>query len=379
MHERLKNRLSGARPAAIRWLPKGGFISAGGLVLAAAIFVTARLLAVQWIVNSQSVSQAETNAVVTATLQSITNQFVAYAQVEPIAVLSVRSVEAGVVRKIEVVPGTAVQAGQRLAELGGPEVRALLNRDEAAESSAQTNLIAARKSLAIERQQLASHLVTQQTLLQTESTVAQARAAFDTARSQLRALRETVVLKAPTDGTVIAVNVADGQRVSAGETILTLQPADKLWLKGACYGTDVTAIHVGMGGEFLPADGGKPFPVKVATVFGALNPDGGESIGLLANMPKPGWLNGQFGSVTLKGPVQQLVAVPTRALILDGGCWWVLVHTNRGDQRREVTPGPTRGWQTFIKHGLGPGTEVVAENAFLEFHRGISSNYAPPD
>jgi RND family efflux transporter MFP subunit len=388
-HERLNSRFLGARSATIRWLSKAGIISARSLVLAAVILVIPKLLAVQWIVNSQSAAQTETNAVVTATLQTVTNQFVAYARVEPIAVLPVRSVQAGVVQKIGVVPGTVVLAGQKLAELSGPEVRALLATDEATENSARTNLYAARKSLAIERQQLASHLVTQQALLQSESTVAQAQSAFDTAQAQLQALQETIHLKAPTDGIVLAVNIADGQRVSAGETILTLQPADKLWLKAAYYGNDVADIHAGISGEFAPAGDGEPIPVKVATVFSALNPDGGEAVGLLADTPKPGlprqnetaagWLNGQFGTVTLKGSVRQLVAVPTRALILDGGHWWVLVHTGKGDHRQEVIPGPARGWQTFLERGLQPGVEVVAENAYLEFHRGISSNYAPPD
>jgi len=42
-------------------------------------------------------------------------------------------------------------------------------------------------------------------------------------------------------------------------------------------------------------------------------------------------------------------------------------------------PGPARGWQTFIERGLEPGAQVVVENAYLEFHRGISKNYQPPD
>ena len=77
--------------------------------------------------------------------------------------------------------------------------------------------------------------------------------------------------------------------------------------------------------------------------------------------------------------MRSLVAVPTRALILDQGQWWVLVHTANGNQPRLVTPGPARGWQTFIERGLEPGAEVVVENAYLEFHSGISKNYQPPD
>jgi RND family efflux transporter MFP subunit len=322
--------------------------------------------------------RADTNFV-TVQSQTVTNHFEAYAQVEPIAVLPVRVAQAGMVVGLEIVPGTAVQVGQKLAELGGPEIQALLAQDEAAFESARTNLMSARESLAIQRQQLASHLVTHQTILQTESAAAQAQSAFDTAQAQLQALQQTITVKTPVDGSVLAVNAADGERVSTGETILTLQAADKLWLKAAYYGTDAAAIQVGMSGQFFPADGGDPVPVKVCTVFGALTPDGGESVGLLATTPSPSWLNGESGSVTLDGTVRLLVAVPTRSLILDQGQWWVLVHSATGNRPQVVTPGPARGWQTFIERGLEPGAEVVVENAYLEFHSGISKNYQPPD
>lgn len=333
-------------------------------------------------------ARADTNFV-TVQAQTVTNQFEAYAQVEPVALLPMRAAEAGIVTGLEIVPGATVPAGQKLAELGGPEIQALLTQDDAAVSSAQTNLLGAQKSLAIEQQQFASHLATRQRVLQAEGAVAQAQAAFDTAQAQLRALQQTSALTAPADGIVLAVNAADGERVNAGETILTLQPANKLWLKAACYGADAAAIRVGMTGEFSPASGGQPTPVKVTTVFGALNPDGSESIGLLAVARSPGlprqseasagWLNGESGTVTLNGPVHSLVAVPTRALILDQGQWWVLVHTDRGNRPQAVAPGPARGWQTFIERGLEPGAEVVVENAYLEFHSSISKNYQPPD
>ena len=323
-------------------------------------------------------ARADTN-VVTAQAQTVTNQFEAYAQVEPVALLPLRAAEAGIVTGLEILPGATVQAGQKLAELGGPEIRALLAQDDAAVSSARTNLLGAQKSLAIEQQQFASRLATRQMVLQAEGAVARAQAAVDTAQAQLRALRQTSALTAPADGSVLVLNATDGERVSAGETILTLQPADRLWLKATCYGAEAAAIQVGMTGQFARAGDGKPIPVKVCAVFGALNPDGGEAVGLLAATASPGWLNGESGTVTLTGPVHSLVAVPTRALILDQGQWWVLVHTDRGNRPQAVTPGPARGWQTFIERGLAPGAEVVVENAYLEFHSNISKNYQPPD
>ena len=320
---------------------------------------------------------ADANVVVVQA-RIVTSQFEAYAQVEPIAVLPVRAAETGVITGLKIFPGDALKAGQKLAQLGGPEIAARLAQDEAAVNSARRNLTNARKSLAIQQEKLAAHLSTRQSVLQAESAAAQAQAALDTAQAQLRALRQLITVKAPIAGAVLAVNVAAGERVGAGQTLLTLQPADRLWLKAAYYGADAAAVKVGMAGQFTPAGGEEVIPVKVSAIFGSLQPDGGESVGLVA-AASSGWLNGESGTVTLNGPARSLVAVPTRALILDQGHWWVLVHTAKGNQPRLVTPGPARGWQTFIERGLEPGAEVVVEHAYLEFHRRISQDYQPPD
>ncbi|NNN04557.1 MAG: hypothetical protein HKL90_01515 [Elusimicrobia bacterium] len=155
--------------------------------------------------------------------------------------------------------------------------------------------------------------------------------------------------------------------------------SDRLWLKAAFYGADVNAIRAGMSGTFVPASSGRTVPVKVCAKFGLLRADGGESVALLAASPRPDWANGMFGTVTLIGPVETLVSVPTRALILDGGRWWVLARTPAGDVPQEVELGPTRGWQTFIERGLKPGTRIVVADAYLRFHRNVAQSYQAPN
>lgn len=322
--------------------------------------------------------RADTNFV-TVQAQSLTNQFVAYAQVEPVAVLPVRAATAGVIGGLNLLPGTAVRAGAELAHLQGPEIDAMLSQARAAMTSARARLDAAEKLLNVQRQQLAAHLGTHQAVYQAESALAEAHSALDAAQAQLQADRRMTNVTASVDGTVLAVNAADGERLAAGQTVLTLQPAEGLWLKAEFYGADAGAIRVGMTGEFTVAGGGKSVGVRVRRVFAAQSSDGGRSAGLIATNSTPGWFNGESGRVTLNGPVHSLPAVPTRALILDRGKWWVLLHTDQGNHAQTVVPGPTRGWQTFIEHGLQPGAQVVVENAYLEFHESIAQHYQPPD
>ncbi len=155
--------------------------------------------------------------------------------------------------------------------------------------------------------------------------------------------------------------------------------SEGLWLKAAFYGADLKELRPGLKGNFAPAGSGRSVPVKVCAKFSLLRADGGESVAMIAAPAKPDWQNGMFGTVTLSGPPRDLPKVPTRALVLDRGRWWVLVRTASGDVPQEVRPGPARGWDTFIESGLEPGTRVVVANAYLEYHRRVAQAYQPPD
>ena len=188
-----------------------------------------------------------------------------------------------------------------------------------------------------------------------------------------------MTLSAPVDATVLMASAAAGQPVGAAQPILTLQTPYRLWLRAVYYGFDLSSIRAGMRGTFSPANGSESVPVRVCAVFGLLEAGGGASITMLPATPSATWIDGEFGTVTLDLPPRVLVAVPTRSLILDQGKWWVMVHTLKGDQPQAVVPGPSRGWETFLEHGLAPGTQVLVDNAYLVFHQDISQRYQPPD
>lgn len=328
----------------------------------------ARLAASSIVLFGLAVPGTQTAAAAVGTVKAVTDRFTpeyrAYAQVQPRTLVTVRAAATGVIAALSVLPGERVHPGAVLARLTGPDYDAALAAARARQLAAQSNLKVVRDNYP----QFSS-----------VQDIVNATAAFQQSHATLSRLQAAGRVLAPLGGVVLTVAAANGERVTAGQTIITLQPNRQLWLRAAYYGTDAAAIRVGMRGEYSPADGARPIPVKVATVFGMLNPDGGESIGLLATLPTPEWLNGEFGTLLLKGPVRQLPVVPTSALILDKGRWWVLIHTDHGSQPQRVTPGPTRGWLTFIERGLKPGEDVTVENAYLKFHRAIAKHYTPPD
>lgn len=319
--------------------------------------------------------------VATVYARSVARTLSAYAQVEPTAIVRVRAVDPGTLNGPRVVPGSVVTAGEVLARIGGPRMRTLLIAREQSLHSALAREEAARRALEIVRGQFAAQLATRQGIDAAQSELAAARAAAQTANARLREVQDLQTVRAPTAGTVIAVQAANGEQTAAGETLLTLQPAGKLWVRATYYGTDAALLRVGTTGRFQPSGDGAAIPVKVEAVASSVAPDGGRSVGLVAtaSVSPAWWVNGQWGTVTLEGPSRQMVAVPTSALILDRGRWWVLVHTPQGDKPQEVVPGPAQGWQTSIASGLQPGQQVVVTDAFLQYHRGIARSYTPPD
>lgn len=353
---------------------KGGppLVFLSGVISAAVVFFFAVAVAT-------AIGQTSDADVVTVQSRAQTSQLVAYGQVAPVSIVPVSAAETGVVTGLQVRPGTHVHTGQSLAHLSGPVIDSLVVQSEADVRSAQSQLDAAKKSLAIAQQQLPSHLTTRQAVQQAKSAEAQAQSGLVNAQSRFNTVRQLMTVSSPADGIVLQLNSANGALVSTGQPILTIQPATGLWLLASYYGANLTAIRLGMTGKFVPADGGQPVKIRVASIPGTVAAGGGESIAMEPLRANSSWLNGESGTVSLDLPARQMVAVPTRALILNQGKWWVMVHTASGDRAQEVVPGPTEGWDTFIVSGLAPGAKVVVSNAYLLFHANSAEQYQIPD
>ncbi len=303
----------------------------------------------------------------------------ASARVEPITILRLRAAQAGMISGLKVLPGDNVRAGDVLARLRGPAVESLLVQRRNEVAGAVAAMSAARETLAGERRKLAEQLSTRREVSHAEAALAESQALLDSARSRLASTLAALVLQAPISATVLSIGAAEGEMVQPGQTIMTLQQSGALWFKARYYGSDATAVRVGMRGRFLPASGAPAVAVKVRTIVGLLQNDGSLEVGLIATAPRPVLRSGETGTVVLEGAARTMAAVPTRARILDKGRWWVLVRTGGGNRPREVTLGPSRGDMTLIERGLEAGAEVVVENAYLEFHREFSKRYQPPD
>ncbi|HQT64560.1 MAG: hypothetical protein B7Z75_05705 [Acidocella sp. 20-57-95] len=313
---------------------------------------------------------------VTATAVSEAPQISGFASAQPNSLITISPSQAGIITRVDIVPGQSVAAGQVIAILGGPQIDAATTQAEAALTSARAAQHAAQISLTTEEQKLQQHLSTQQLVSQAEAALISAREQTTTDTENFAALQKSITLRSSLAGVVQTVAVSEGSVVATGQTVATILPRSGSWLKAVFYNASITGIAAGTTGLFTPSTGGPSVPVILRGAFGVAQADGGVPVALVPAAPLA---PGAFGTVTLNLPVRRVTLVPTEALIMDKGLWWVMLHTAQGDKPVQVVPGPAQGYNTVIKTGVKPGDEVIVVNAYLLYHRGIAALYQPPD
>ncbi|MDE3208463.1 MAG: efflux RND transporter periplasmic adaptor subunit [Pseudomonadota bacterium] len=302
----------------------------------------------------------------------------AYAEVEPVGELSMRVHADGVISHLKVLPGDEVKKGEVLARLSGPQIHALRIQALAQVDEARSSLRLALHQLRIQAALYGEQVATVLDIHQAKAQVRLARARLSEVLAHYAEVRAATLVRAPVNATVETVGVTNGSPVVSGETLLKLQPADRLWLVATVYGPTVHVIRSGVSAIFHSADTGRLVPVTVRGMFPRERADGGVRVGLLPGT-SPGWVDGEKGVVRFFLAPKTWPAVPTQALVLDRGHWWVLVLGKKGMHPVMIKPGPAVNNLTLVRKGLKIGDKVVVQGAYLYFHKALRSAYQPPD
>jgi RND family efflux transporter MFP subunit len=181
-----------------------------------------------------------------------------------------------------------------------------------------------------------------------------------------------LALTAPINGQVIDWQVHPGQRLRAGDRMMSIADPQTVWLKVNVYENDFRelgipiGVHVHSGGR----DGGWTIPtedLKVLTSGGALDPVT-RTIPVLIEVSNPA------GRLTIyeKTPVELIAsdgakatAVPRSAINEDEGMDVVFVQIGgESFAKRIVRLGPRHGNWVSILEGLEPGERVVVQGGY---------------
>jgi RND family efflux transporter MFP subunit len=171
----------------------------------------------------------------------------------------------GRVTAIAVTPGETVRKGTRLLDFSA-SASAISAYQQAA-----TGLTAAEQQRTHTAQLLAQQLATRDQLAQAEKAVTDARSALDALRRE--GGDETHrSLTAPFDGIIASIPVAQGDRVQAGATLMTITRLDGLVVTVGVEPSDRARVHFDDSVKLTPLAGGAALEGRVLRVDGVLNP-----------------------------------------------------------------------------------------------------------
>ncbi len=252
------------------------------------------------------------------------------------------------------VPATTLAAYKANVVVARSEVIASV----AALTSAESALSAAQGKLA-----LAQAGATPQDIEAAKAVVLQAQAAETGAKVALS--RASLVALFP--GTVQNLTAKVGQVVAPGTPMLSLVNNNGLKIEVFVSQGDIANVKEGQKAEVtLDAYGTKTvFPATVTTVGAgqtAVNGAPSYKVTLHFTNPDSRVKDGMSANVHIvTAESADVLEVPTRFLINDGGRSYVIVSTGSGSERREVTTGITGDdGMTEIASGLAAGDRVIA-------------------
>jgi Cu(I)/Ag(I) efflux system membrane fusion protein len=256
-----------------------------------------------------------------------------------------------VIVKLDVrAPYTAVTAGAPLAELLAPQWNSALAEYGALQQAGSSDARALRNAA---RERL-------QVLGMTTADIRSAQRGGD---------RSAITLHAPQAGVVTTLDVREGQRVTAGQTLMTINGLSTVWVEAALpqgvAGTVSATTPVSVSVDALP---GRTFKGTVETLLPDVdNATRTQRARIVIENPDGALSPGMFATVQLdpaRGEARPVV--PDDALIATGSQTRVVLAEANGHFRDvEVKAGRSAGGYTEILAGLGGGEKVVVSGQFL--------------
>jgi Cu(I)/Ag(I) efflux system membrane fusion protein len=178
-----------------------------------------------------------------------------------------------------------------------------------------------------------------------------------------------ITLHAPQAGVVVTLDVREGQRVSAGQTLMTLNGLSTVWVEAAlpqaAAGTVRSGTPVTVMVEALP---GRAFHGAVETLLPDIDPTTRtQRARIVLDNPDGALSPGMFATVQLNPAQGEAVPVVSDdALIATGSQTRVIVAEDGGHFRAvAVHTGHSAGGYTEIRDGLTGGERVVVSGQFL--------------
>ncbi|MDX2019580.1 MAG: efflux RND transporter periplasmic adaptor subunit [Deltaproteobacteria bacterium] len=189
------------------------------------------------------------------------------------------------------------------------------------------------------------------------------------ARKQTQA---TVLLRAPSSGSVISKNILSGAAIERGAQLLEIADLSVLWLIADVYEGDLARVKLGNPATFnTAAFAGESFLAKVQFVYPTVDA-AARTLRVRLELRNPKSANGvklrpgMYGDVVIETASAQALMVPAEAAVDTGNAQYVFIAESDGRfTPQPVKLGARRGDFVEVIEGLKPDQEVVTTANFL--------------
>lgn len=260
---------------------------------------------------------------------------------------------AGIVDKIEFESGNEVAAGATL-------LRLRLNDDAAKLDQLEAAAVLAAQTLKRDLEQFAAQAISQATV---DSDAATLRSAQAQVAAQ-RAIIDEKILRAPFAGRLGIRQVDEGQYLSAGTAIVTLQSVDPIVIDFYVPQQSLAALKSGQAvSAAVDAYPGQAFKGQISSINSKVD-SGSRNVQVRATFrnPERHLIPGMYATVKIaNGAPQKLVTIPQAAITYNpfGDTVFVVDPAKGAAAQRFVELGATRGDQIAVLKGLNAGDVVV--------------------
>jgi RND family efflux transporter MFP subunit len=274
----------------------------------------------------------------------------------------------GRVARLLVSAGEVVKAGAPLAVFDTASEAGLAYR------RAENELSLAREDLKRTRQMAAQRLATQSQLAAARKAIADAKAALQAQRA-LGAGRASARLRAPFDGIVAKVPVAQGDRLAAGATVLQLARETGLRVDLGIEPEDSDKVKAGMPVRLSSVfDSRRTLQAKVSQVHGMVNPHT-QLVDVVVRLRDGNFIPGMQVRGEIALARASTWAVPRSAVLRDARGAYIFQVKNGRARRVAVQTGVETDRVTGIRGGFEPSLPVVVSGNY-ELEDGMSVRQA---
>jgi cobalt-zinc-cadmium efflux system membrane fusion protein len=275
---------------------------------------------------------------------------------------------------LKVALGDRVSRGQPLAVIDSPDLdQAYADDDKAADAVKLTG-----KNLGRQVEQNKIGVASDRDLDQARSDYTQAAAEYTRTQARLKTLgvsrgngssSRLLTVTAPVGGSVTTLTVAPGNMINdPTQPMMTIADLSTVWVTALVAEKDVAAVSKNQDAEVsLLAYPGRSLRGKVLFVSDVIEPDSRRNKIRIAFANRDSALKpNMFATVTLTGPKQSQVVLPSSALLMNNDRTSVFVATAPWTfERRTVETLLEEGPSVAIRSGVAAGEQVVVKGGIL--------------